>query len=94
MNYIIHLENGLYFAGWHKLGEQKFVPEKEHAYRMLRTVAMRTQPKIHALSTIERAAEDNPGLVCKPSRKDFEMPDMALRIAYHIGNRPGFPTER
>ena len=47
MNYIIHLENGLYFAGWDKLGEQKFVPEKEHAYRMLRTVAMRTQPKIH-----------------------------------------------
>ena len=56
MNYIIHLENGLYFAGWDKLGEQKFVPEKELAYRMLRTIAMKTQPKIHALSTIERAA--------------------------------------
>lgn len=56
MNYVIHLENGLYFAGWNKLGEQKFVADKNLAYRMLRTVAMRTQPKITEFSTIEKAA--------------------------------------
>ena len=56
MNYVIHLNNGLYFAGWDKLGEQRFVSEKALAYRMLRTVAERTLTKIECDSQIEKAA--------------------------------------
>jgi len=54
MNYVIHLKNGLYFAGWDKLGEQRFVSERALAYRMLRTVAERTVPKIEGDSIIEK----------------------------------------
>lgn len=56
MNYVIHLDNGLYFAGWDKLGEQRFVSDRDLAYRMLRTVAMRTLPKIACESVIEKIA--------------------------------------
>ena len=56
MNYIIHLENGTYFAGWNRLGEQVFVEDKALAYRMFRTVAERTVAKVDCVSTIERVA--------------------------------------
>ena len=56
MNYIIHLSDGTYFAGWNRLGEQVFVEDKALAYRMLRTVAERTVQKVSCMSTIERVA--------------------------------------
>ncbi|MBQ0027536.1 MAG: hypothetical protein KBS96_02920 [Lachnospiraceae bacterium] len=56
MNYIIHLSDGTYFAGWNRLGEQVFVEDRALAYRMLRTVAERTIQKVDGDSVIERLA--------------------------------------
>lgn len=45
-NAIIKLKDGRYFGGWGKLGLMTFVPEKKYAYRMTRTLAIRTVPKV------------------------------------------------
>ena len=45
-NAIIKLKDGRYFGGWGKLGLMTFVSEKKYAYRMTRTLAIRTVPKV------------------------------------------------
>ncbi|MBR3040815.1 MAG: hypothetical protein IKI20_09260 [Lachnospiraceae bacterium] len=47
MNYIIEIESGLWFCGWSSLdGSMQTTTEIELAYRMRRTLAMRTLPKV------------------------------------------------
>lgn len=48
MNYIIRLDDGRVFGGWDFEGKILILPEnrKELAYRMQRTLAMRTIEKI------------------------------------------------
>ena len=45
-NSVIKLKDGRYFGGWGKLGTMTFIPEKEYANRMSRTLAMRTVLKV------------------------------------------------
>ncbi|MBO4347548.1 MAG: hypothetical protein J5840_07930 [Lachnospiraceae bacterium] len=47
MNYIIEIEKGLWFLGWSPLdGTMQVTKEVTLAYRMRRTVATRTLPKV------------------------------------------------
>ena len=47
MNYIIEIENGTWFMGWSPLdGTMQTTNEVALAYRMRRTVASRTLPKV------------------------------------------------
>ncbi|MCR4647878.1 MAG: hypothetical protein K5776_02250 [Lachnospiraceae bacterium] len=47
MNYIIKIEEGLWFLGWSPLdGSMQVTNEVALAYRMRRTVAVRTLPKV------------------------------------------------
>jgi len=47
MNYIIKIEEGLWFLGWSPLdGTMQVTKEVALAYRMRRTVAVRTLPKV------------------------------------------------
>ncbi|MBO4309696.1 MAG: hypothetical protein J5856_01380 [Lachnospiraceae bacterium] len=47
MNYIIEIEKGLWFLGWSPLdGTMQTTEKVTLAYRMRRTVALRTLPKV------------------------------------------------
>ena len=47
MNYIIEIDRGLWFCGWSPLdGTMQTTTEVGMAYRMRRTLAMRTLPKV------------------------------------------------
>ena len=47
MNYIIEIESGLWFCGWSPLdGHMQTTKEISMAYRMRRTLAIRTLPKV------------------------------------------------
>ena len=50
--YIIKTTENDYFAGWDALGHMQFTTEKALAYRMLRTVAQNTFPKIKTAEVI------------------------------------------
>ena len=47
MNYIIEIEEGLWFLGWSPIdGTMQTTDDVSLAYRMRRTVAVRTLPKV------------------------------------------------
>jgi len=46
LNYIIKIQNGLYFAGWNSFGDLTFTEKEEYAYRMRNYLANQTANKI------------------------------------------------
>ena len=50
--YIIKTTEDDYFAGWDAFGYMQFTADKTLAYRMLRTVAQNTFPKIKTAEVI------------------------------------------
>ena len=50
--YIIKTTEDDYFAGWDAFGHMQFTADKTLAYRMLRTVAQNTFPKIKTAEVI------------------------------------------
>ena len=53
MNYIISCNDGSFFAGWGILGEEKYVTDRNLAYRMYSTIADKTVGKLQKKAVVE-----------------------------------------
>lgn len=53
MNYIISCNDGSFFAGWGILGEEKYVTDRNLAYRMYSAIADKTLGKLQKKAVVE-----------------------------------------